>query len=169
MRRHGSWRSRSWNMPNTNYSYTVIFIECILTLVCPSVHITSIASVHPGEGSSSIALLKVSSIFSLWKFFFYFLGVFPDPMWGFGTGMSICTDCKALRDKFAICENGLNWIDKLYTSLLFMAVAKASDTLGCWVSVPSMDISTVLLTRNSILYNIYIYTRTSQHNGLNPA
>jgi len=35
------------------------------------------------------------------------LGVFPDPMWGSGTGMSICTDCKALWDKLVICENGL--------------------------------------------------------------
>jgi len=34
---------------------------------------TSIAPVHPGEGSSSVALLKVSSLFShervVWEFF----------------------------------------------------------------------------------------------------
>jgi len=28
----GSWRSGLWNMPPTSYSYTVIFIECVLTL-----------------------------------------------------------------------------------------------------------------------------------------
>jgi len=31
----------------------------------PSGHMTSIASVHPGEGSSSVALLKVYSLSSL--------------------------------------------------------------------------------------------------------
>jgi len=31
----------------------------------PSVHMTSIAPVHLGEGSSSVALLKVYSLFSL--------------------------------------------------------------------------------------------------------
>jgi len=60
-------------------------------------------SVHPGEGSS-VALLKVSSLFFPLK---GCLAVFPDPMWGFGAGMSVCTDCKALRDKFVICEIGL--------------------------------------------------------------
>jgi len=75
---------------------------------------TSIDSVHPGEGSSSVALLKVSSLFSLWKDVFYFLGVVPDPMWGLGTGMSVCTDCKACWGKFVICDIGLykiNWIE----------------------------------------------------------
>jgi len=46
------------------------------------------SSVHPGERSSSVALLKGSSLFSLWKDFFYFLGVVPDPMWGQRSGMS---------------------------------------------------------------------------------
>jgi len=36
-----------------------------------------------------------------------YLGVFPDPMRGSGAGMSMCTDGKALRDKFVICEIGL--------------------------------------------------------------
>jgi len=43
-----------------------------------------------------------------------YLGDFPDPMWGFGTGMSMFTDCKALSGKFVMCENGLykiNWIE----------------------------------------------------------
>jgi len=42
----------------------------------PSVHMASIASVHPGEGSSSVALLKVSSLFFPSEFFFYFWGIF---------------------------------------------------------------------------------------------
>jgi len=69
------------------------------------------SSVHLGEGSSSVALLKVSSLFAPVK---GCLGVVPDPMWGFGSGMSMCTDCKALWGKFVICENGLykiNWIE----------------------------------------------------------
>jgi len=49
-------------------------------LVIPSVHMKSIASVRPGEGSSSVALLKVSSLFFPVKGFLLFLGVFPDPM-----------------------------------------------------------------------------------------
>jgi len=52
------------------------------------------------------------------------LGVFPDLMWGPGTGMSMCTDCKALWGKFVICENGLykinwielNWITRRYSA-----------------------------------------------------
>jgi len=36
------------------------------------------------------------------------------PMWGPGTGMSMCTDCKPLWGKFVICDIGLykmNWIE----------------------------------------------------------
>jgi len=59
-----------------------------------------------------------------WRFlpcFPCFLGVFPNPMWGPGTGMSMCTDCKALWGKFVIRENGLykiNWILNWNVSLL---------------------------------------------------
>jgi len=45
------------------FRHSVIFIECVLTLICPSGHMTSITPVHPGEGSSSVALLKASSLF----------------------------------------------------------------------------------------------------------
>jgi len=39
--------------------------------------------------ASSVALLKVSALyFPRESFFFYFLGVVPDPMGGPGTGMS---------------------------------------------------------------------------------
>jgi len=69
-------------MPTTDYSYTLSY-SLIVLLLCfnlyvmiPSVHMTSIAPVHPGEGSSSVALLKVSSLFSPMK---GCLGVVPDP------------------------------------------------------------------------------------------
>jgi len=45
--------------------------------------------------------------FYLERVFFCLLGVFPDPMWGQRSGMSMCTDCKALWGEFVICGNGL--------------------------------------------------------------
>jgi len=63
----------------TNNSYTlsyslIVLLLCFnLCIMIPSVHITYITPVHPGEWSSSVALLKVSSLFSpwrvVWKFF----------------------------------------------------------------------------------------------------
>jgi len=49
------------------------------------------------------------------------LGVFPDPMWGQRSGMSICTDCKALWDKFVIMgyTNKLNWIGNMFWLVLW--------------------------------------------------
>jgi len=47
-----------------------------VTLMIPSGHMTSIASVHPGEGSSSVALLKVSSHCFHVKVFFLSNGSF---------------------------------------------------------------------------------------------
>jgi len=85
-----------------------VFVNRSAAVMIPSGHMTSIASVHPGEGSSSVTL------FSLWKGFFYFGGVVPDPMWGQRSGMSMCTDCKALWGKFVICDFGLykiNWTE----------------------------------------------------------
>jgi len=63
---------------------------------------TSIA-VHPGEGSSSVALLKVSSIISLWKGFFYFLGVFS---WSDARS-------KVRHHKCVICDVGLYKINSI--------------------------------------------------------
>jgi len=37
------------------FVHSVILIECVLTLMIPSVHMASIIPVHPGEGSSSVA------------------------------------------------------------------------------------------------------------------
>jgi len=52
------------------------------SIMLPSIHMASIAYVHP------VALLKVASLVSPWKGFFYFLGVFPDPIRGPAIGMS---------------------------------------------------------------------------------
>jgi len=44
--------------------YSLIeLLLCFNLCMIPSVHITSITPVHPGEGSSSVAHLKVSSLF----------------------------------------------------------------------------------------------------------
>jgi len=90
-----------WWCPNNSSTAAI-------TLICPSGHMTSITPVHPGEGSSSVALLKGSSLFFPVK---GCLGVVPDPMWGQRSGMSMCPDCKALWDTFVNCENGLYWIE----------------------------------------------------------
>jgi len=93
MRRHrsylpdGSSRSGSWNMPTTNYSYTlsyslIVLLLCFnLCVMISSVHITSIAPVHPGEGSSSLALLKVSSLFSPWRVVWEFFLIRCEVLW----------------------------------------------------------------------------------------
>jgi len=58
-------------MPSTNYSYTlsyslIVLLLCFnLCIMIPSVHITYITPVNLGEVSSSVALLKVYSLFSL--------------------------------------------------------------------------------------------------------
>jgi len=81
--------------------HTLCYVHwmCCNSVMIPSLHMTSLASVHPGEGSSSVALLNISSLFSLWKGFFYFLGVFPDLMCGPWTGMS-CRVCVQILKPF---------------------------------------------------------------------
>jgi len=68
--------------------------------------------VHPGEGSSSVLSSRVLTFFPREGL----MGVVPDLMWGQRSGMSICTDCKAIWNIFLICEIGLykiNWIENL--------------------------------------------------------
>jgi len=67
----GSRRSGSWSVPTTNYSCTLSYSLNVLLLCNTSFWSHDVySSVHPGEGSSSVALLKVSSLFfSLWSFF----------------------------------------------------------------------------------------------------
>jgi len=63
----------------------------------PSGHMTSIAPVHPGEGSSSVALLKGSSLFSPCESFFSISCEIFLIRWEVkGQGCRMCTDCKAL-------------------------------------------------------------------------
>jgi len=62
----------------TQSNSLIVLLLCFdLCIMIHSVHITSITPVHPEEGSSSVALLKVSSLFFPMK---VFLGVFPDPI-----------------------------------------------------------------------------------------
>jgi len=59
---HGPWLLR------TIHTFCHIQWMYCNSVMIPSGHMTCIAPVHPGEGSSSVALLKVSSLFSLRKF-----------------------------------------------------------------------------------------------------
>jgi len=57
--------------------HTLCHIHCMClcnSVMLPSGHMTSLASAHPAEGSSSVALLEVSSLVKL--FFPLFLGSF---------------------------------------------------------------------------------------------
>jgi len=67
---HGPWLL--WTIHTLCHTHWM----CYNSVLIPSLHMPSFASVHPGEESSSVALLKVSSLFSLWKSFFYFFGSF---------------------------------------------------------------------------------------------
>jgi len=71
--------------------------------------------VHPGEGSSSVALLEGSYLFSPWMFFFwvFLLSFFLIRCEVKGQGCRMCTDCKGLRVKCVILDilNKLNWIE----------------------------------------------------------
>jgi len=90
------------------FLHSVILIEWVSTVMIPSGHMTSIVL---SERDPPLLLS--------WRFLHFFplkgcLEVVPGPMWGQRSGMSMCTDCKALWDTFVICENGLyniNWIE----------------------------------------------------------
>jgi len=82
------------------HAYYQLFIHfhihwmCCNSVIIPSLHMSSIASVHPEEGSSSVALLKVYSLFFPVKVFFsvsweFFLIRCEDRD-------VLCTDCLAL-------------------------------------------------------------------------
>jgi len=90
-------------------------------IYCSSGHMTSIVhlvTLHlffcpSWRGILLCSLLKGSSHFSPWRGFFYFLGVFPDLIWGQRSGM-LYTDCKALWGEFVMCDIGLykiKWIE----------------------------------------------------------
>jgi len=104
-----------WSMPTPNYSHTLSYSLNVFISLC-NASFWSHDIYSSGEGSSSVALLKGSSLSPPpWKLVFsYFLRVFPDPMWGQRSGCRTCTDCKALWGTFVICDIGLykiNWIE----------------------------------------------------------
>jgi len=105
------------------HAYSEIFIHCHThwmflcnSVMIPSGHMTSMSSIHPGEGSSSVALLKGSSLFSPWKLF-SIVGSFS---WSDVRSWDVWrtwTDCKALWGKFVIlgCTKWteLNWMRRM--------------------------------------------------------
>jgi len=98
----GSWRSGSWSMPTTNYSYTLSYSLNVFLLCNDSFWSHDIyCFVHPGEGSSSVALLKGSSLFSLWK----------------GCLVVFLIRCKLWE--WAI-QNKLNWIELGFARVICM-------------------------------------------------
>jgi len=114
---HPAPPSGSWTMLTRNYSNTLsnslnVFMElCNDSFWSHDIY----SSVNPGEGSSSVALRKVSSIFFpvkgffsiYWEFFLIWCEVK-------GQGCRMCTDFKALWGKFVICDIGLskiNWTE----------------------------------------------------------
>jgi len=109
--------------------YYEVFIQSIILILCNSVHsghMTSIASVHPGEGSSSVALLKVFPFFPQESFF-----LFP---WSFSWSdvrswdrdvvcVQIVKPSEENLGYWAI-QNKLNWID------LYYRIDQGSGTYG---------------------------------------
>jgi len=139
---HGSCISGSWSMPTTHYSSFLSYSFNVLE-ICNTVHsvhmtlnsiqfitnlricISGLYNLYTddcrhilllsvqGEGSSSVALLKVFSYFFLWKFVFSFLGSFS-----WSNVRSKVRDVVCVRilkpSEFVICDFGLykiNWIE----------------------------------------------------------
>jgi len=96
---------KQFNKTGELFIHSVIFIECVVTLSWFLLYTWHLLHLSILERDPPLLLS--------WRFFPFlfpmkgYLGVFPDPMWGPGIGMSMCTDCKALWYKFVICENGL--------------------------------------------------------------
>jgi len=94
---------------------SVIFIECVVTLKWFLLSTWHLLLLSILERDPPLLLSWRVLPFSPVK---GCLGVSPDPMWGQRSGMSICTDGKALWGKFVICENGLykyNWTELNYS------------------------------------------------------
>jgi len=113
---HRSWRSGSWSMFTTNYSYTHIHWMCLCNpVMIPSGHMTSILLSILERDPPLLLSWRFYFTFPPWKDFFYYLGVFSlircDVK---GQGCRTCTDCKALWGEFIICDVGryqINWIE----------------------------------------------------------
>jgi len=109
----GSWRSGSWSMPTTNYSYTLSYSLNVLLLCNDSFCTHDIYFTCPSWRG---ILLCVSPegffpFFPCEKVIWEFLLMRCEVL---GQGCRMCTDCKALLGKFVTCENGLykiNWTE----------------------------------------------------------
>jgi len=80
---------------------------------------------------------KIVSMDNLWTVYNGkgILFFFPALMWGQRSGMSMCTDCKALWGKFVICDIGqhkINWIE-----------LKVKNKLGIWTAFEPWALSFV--------------------------
>jgi len=96
--------------------------------------ISSIASVHPGRGILLCCSPQGFFLFFLWKVYFSFLGVFPDPMCEVkGQGCRMCTDCKAHWGKFVICNIRLYKINKMYHTHAYTSVIMATQHIRRWM------------------------------------
>jgi len=112
------WITEVWIVVHAYYQ---LFIHCHIhwmgcySVMLPSVHMASIASVHPGRRillccspEGFFPFFPRESFFSIsWEFFLIRCEVL-------GQGCHMCKDCKALWGKFVFCDNGLkkmNWID----------------------------------------------------------
>jgi len=118
-----------------------ILVECVLTRMIPSGHMTSIAPVHPGEGSSSVLSWRVLTLFAR-------EGLFGSLSWSDGTSK--------VRDDFVyrlkstlrhMCnlwewalQNKLNWITDVLPRFLLPRSSEVSAAAALlWWLVTSWD------------------------------
>jgi len=117
-----SWVVEVWIVVHAYYEllrHCHIHSVCCNSVMIPSVHMTHIASVHPGRG-----ILLCCSPEGFFPFFFrhfLFLLFFGEFLLTrcevLGQGWRMCTDCKALWGKFVICDielHEINWITNLH-------------------------------------------------------
>jgi len=106
--------SGSWSMPTTNYSYILSYSLNVLLLCNDSFWSHDIyCSVHPGEGTSSVALLKGSDMFPPERVFSISWELFQIRCEVKGQGCLYVQIVKHSEATFVICDNELykiNWI-----------------------------------------------------------
>jgi len=117
----------------TTHTLCHIHWMCCNSVMIPSGHMTFILLSILERDPPLLLSWRFLSLFSLWK---GCLGVFPDPVWGQRSGMSMCTDCKALWGKCVIRENGLhkiNWIELNTFSMWICTYLFADRSTFVWV------------------------------------
>jgi len=151
----GSQRSGLWSMP-TNYAYIFMSYSLNVYLCNDSFWSHDIySSVDPGEGSSSVALLKVSYLLLTPERFFSISWEFSwSDVRSKVRGCPMCKDCKALWGKLVFCDNGLykiNWIESnwlLKAQHTFQTVAQSSSLItNQWASMSTLATEPNMLTR----------------------